>query len=843
MLRYALISVRGRAAGFVAAFVTLTCAAAIVTACGLLLQTGLRGTIATERFAGTPVVVAGDQFVHQTTVKHTHGKTKFKRKSKALAERVWLPAGTAERVSRISGVRRAVGDVTFPVDVVRGGRLVHEVDGSPLSGHGWSSAKLAPFHLLPGGAPPRDGEVVVDLDLASRLDLHRGSTLVVQATDSPRTYTVSGVAQPPDSSSFGPVSLFVSDADAVQLSMRHGAVDAVGVVPSADTDPGILADRIERDLPGTVAHSGDDRGAVEFLDAANARLMLVSLAGAMAVTALLVALLVVIGTLALSVQQRQRELALLRAIAATPRQIRALIGREVLVVGLLSGALGAAGGAPLAVLLRHRLVAAGTIPDALGLSVGPLPFVAGIAATACGAWCAAQLAAVRMARTAPTQAMHEAVTESRLAPVRLLLGAAVLAGGITLVIVLAGMHTAPASTPVTFVAVIVLCTGLALIGPVVARIAAQVAGWLLRPTGVSGHLATTHASGAATRIAGVVTPFTLLVAFGSTVLFSQTTLDHAARAQAHAGARADWVVTSSGSGVSDAAIKAMARMPEVRQIVALKHTAVRVGIGRYTAQGVTAGQWDDVWDPDVVEGSVRNFGDHDIAVSSVAADRLDVRPGERITITMGDGSTVRRMLVAVYERDLAFSDLTLSYSTVVRHVNTPLAEAVLVSGSGSGPSRDRLLSRLDGYFGLSVRRGEHPTHMVSGAERPDGAPGMLMLALVVIFTAIGGVNALASTVADRAGELRLLHRVGATDRQLVAMLQLETALVVVLASVLGGAVAAAVLCAFNMGMVGSGIPVIDPWGFLAMVGGVACASALAAGIPAWCLLRRQGPER
>src|ERR671915_206410 len=63
--------------------------------------------------------------------------------------------------------------------------------------------------------------------------------------------------------------------------------------------------------------------------------------GAIGGTSLLVAVLVVVGTFALTLQQRQRELALLRAIAATPRQIRGLIGREALVVALVAGLLGA----------------------------------------------------------------------------------------------------------------------------------------------------------------------------------------------------------------------------------------------------------------------------------------------------------------------------------------------------------------------------------------------------------------------------------------------------------------------------------------------------------------------
>lgn len=113
MLRYALKTVRHRTAGFLGAFVALLCAAALITACGTLLETGLRGRIATERYAAAPLVVSADQNVHRTTVKRKKGKTKVKHKAKPVAERAWLPAGTLEKVRAVPGVGRAVPEVTF----------------------------------------------------------------------------------------------------------------------------------------------------------------------------------------------------------------------------------------------------------------------------------------------------------------------------------------------------------------------------------------------------------------------------------------------------------------------------------------------------------------------------------------------------------------------------------------------------------------------------------------------------------------------------------------------------------------------------------------------------------
>ncbi|MFE2072238.1 hypothetical protein ACFXAN_05085, partial [Streptomyces misionensis] len=113
MLRYALRTVRARTAGFLGAFIALMCAAALISACGSLLDTGLRGAIRTERYAAAPVVVSADQSVHRTTVKHRHGKTKVKHKAKPIAERAWLSERLGDRIARTPGVARVVPELTF----------------------------------------------------------------------------------------------------------------------------------------------------------------------------------------------------------------------------------------------------------------------------------------------------------------------------------------------------------------------------------------------------------------------------------------------------------------------------------------------------------------------------------------------------------------------------------------------------------------------------------------------------------------------------------------------------------------------------------------------------------
>jgi len=137
MLTYALATLRARKASFVGVWIILFCAAAVVAASGVLLETGLRGTIVTERYAAAPIIVAGDPQTHQATVKHKSDKTDtIKHKSKALDERAWLPEQLVSRIEALPGVAQAVAEVDFPACLVdANNKLIAGPDGTPSWGH------------------------------------------------------------------------------------------------------------------------------------------------------------------------------------------------------------------------------------------------------------------------------------------------------------------------------------------------------------------------------------------------------------------------------------------------------------------------------------------------------------------------------------------------------------------------------------------------------------------------------------------------------------------------------------------------------------------------------------
>ncbi|MDG5801180.1 FtsX-like permease family protein [Streptomyces ossamyceticus] len=832
MLRYAFSTLRFRKGGFIGAFLALLCAAALITACGTLLVTGLTGKIKTERYAAASIMVAGDQNVHSVKVKEKNGKKKVKHKAKPLDERVWLPADLIAKVGAVPGVKAAVPEREFPAHVVtREGRIISGPDGKVSLGHSWESAALTPFKLVDGTVPRAADQVVLDRELASRTGLKVGDRVTVQATGAPTAYRVSGIAAPQDGDLREQSSLFFSAQEAERLSGRVDQVAVIGVIPEQGADQAELKSAVSSALEGTTAqvHGADDRGAVEFLGASKARVQLISMGGAIAAVSLLVAILVVVGTFALSIQQRYRELALLRAIAATPRQIRRLIGREAAIIGLVAGGVGAVAGLPIAVWLHGKFVDFGTIPATLGLALSPYPILAAVVVTVLGAWAAARLSARRVAQIRPAEALSEAAMESRpFVAKRLIPGVIFLVVGVVLLFVLSILHTEPASAPVTYLCVIMLSAAVALLGPVIARAGIAALSAPLRLSRISGYLAVANSRTNLRRFSGALTPLTLLVGMTCTIIFVQSTLGHAAQSQAQDGNLADYTIASSGPGVPGEAADKVRDLSGVTGVTEVVRSTVRVGLDKFQIQGVTPEGLDKTMDPGIVSGSLKDLADGGMAVSEVA-EGIVGGVGSKVEVTMGDGTRVPLTVVAVYDRGLGFGDLTMAHDLVAAHVDNPLSSAVLVKADRT---KEELASAVSDYPGVQVLDGDQVESLRADQQQSNAAVNFVAMGLIIAFTAIAVVNTLAMSTTGRTREFALLRLVGTTRLQVVRMLRLESLAVVLLAVVVGTAIAVATLTAFAIGMTGSAAPYLSAIVYAGIVAVAACLALAATMISA-----------
>ncbi|NUR26697.1 MAG: ABC transporter permease, partial [Catenulispora sp.] len=736
MLPLAWATLRHRKGGFVGAFVALFCAAALICGCGTLLATGILGGVEPERFAAAPIVVTGDQNVHSVEVK---GNGKVKNKAKPVADHVWVSAALAEQIKALPSVKAVTTEVLFAA----------YLPGGPTKesfGHGWESAPLSGLTLAAGRAPKGPDEVVLDAATAAKTHLGVGASAPLRTAQGTTSVHVVGVtAQGFDSQA----AIYFGPAQARKLAGHDGLVSAIGVFPIANADATtkdvkalLSTASSEATTPAPVVHTGDSRGPAEFPDSANAKVRLVSMGAVLAGTSLIVAILVVVGTFALSIQQRQREIAVLRAVAATGRQVRKMIGGEALTVGLAAGATGAVAGLPLGSWLHGEFVALHVIPANVPVVLSVFPAFAALAATVPAGWAAARISARRVSRIRPVEALGEAeLKPPRVSVVRVLFGILATAGAVVLTAVLTMLHTDAAATPVAFNAVLLWCTALALLGPLVARLATALLTLPLRLSRVGGYLAAHNLRAAAHRLASVITPLTLLTGMACMILFSQTTVSQAGAAQRSAGTLADYVV---GPRVPADAAEAVQAVPGVETVTRVLHTTVRTGLNKRSVLGVTPQGLAGTLDLGVTSGDIAALTGPGTAA---AAYGQGYHVGSQISMTLADGTSARVTVVAVYTRQLGFGDLVVARDLVAPHVDVPLDDELLVRAPGVAGSALAAALKADPGVGIRDRVGAQSADDNTGAKI-----GYVSLGLIIAFTAIAVVNTLAMSISDRGRE-------------------------------------------------------------------------------------------
>ncbi|MFJ9038826.1 FtsX-like permease family protein [Streptomyces sp. NPDC102406] len=852
MLRLALTTLRARKGPFAATFLALLMAAAVISACGVLLESGLRSALPPERYANAPLIVAGRQSA-ELDVKSADGSTY--RSSQPLPERLVLPAALADDIAAVDGVASVVPDRGTAVRLLAGDRAVTGHNGASPQLHTWASRSLGGFRLTAGHQPRGAHEVVLDSDLAARSGLRIGSSVRLMATSTPVTFEVAGIVALDDDRAPRQSVLFAADTvlDRLAPDTVRG-VYAFGVLTAAGAAPSDVASDIEHALRkqrSVTVYAGDDRGRAEFTDIAVGAANVVELATGIGGNVLLVAVFVLCATTSLAVRHRRRELALLRAIGTTPRQLHGMIGAESAVAGLAAGVLGCPLGAGVVYWLSSEFAGRGIVPPDFRPVLGPLPFLAAVVATVVTAVVAAFVAARRAARIRPTEALGEAASEpARLGRGRLVTGGVLLA----LAVSVFGLGLGYRADFMTLVGlanslVLLLAVAAAVLGPLLTRTAIRLLAPLLNRTGVTGWLAAANSRAGAIRTAGAVTPLILAVSFAATVVFTQTTQLRESTDQIRSGTVADHVLTAP-AGVSPQLARRAAELPGVTAATGLVRSKA-VGVGSLlgeeetvslSAQGVEPRALTDTLDLDAREGDLSALKRDTVALSTTAASWLGLDVGDRAHLHLGDGTAFDGKVIAVYGRGFGFADLTFDHDLLLAHTTEAVDRSVLVrSAPGSADTGRKLSALARDYPGTVLSQGLAADAQVE-EQRATAWVNYLVVGLIIAYTAITVVNTQAMNTAARRREFALLRLTGTNRSQVLAMMRRESLTVVAIGAVVGVALALPPLVLVATALTGGPAPAAPLLGWLAILGSTAALAVAGAMLPARLMLRARPVE-
>ena len=257
---------------------------------------------------------------------------------------------------------------------------------------------IRPQEMVAGRPVQADGEIVLDDAAATDLEAVVGDTLNVQRFGDPLSFTVVGIAKRPPLGMLSRFEAFVTLNTMAAAAEKPGKLREIDVVLKdgklAESLAAARAGEFEKGVvlrPASKVTSGLDKN----LQSSQIGMTIASM------LSFLSAAFIIMTGLSTNVNERQRELAVLRCIGGTKPQL----AESQLAVGLIVGSLGALCGIPFGVLGAWVMVK--LFPDQLpgGLAINwfglLLAFLGSVGAGLAGAlW-----PAYRASRTSPLEAM------------------------------------------------------------------------------------------------------------------------------------------------------------------------------------------------------------------------------------------------------------------------------------------------------------------------------------------------------------------------------------------------------------------------------------------------------
>jgi putative ABC transport system permease protein len=708
-----------------------------------------------------------------------------------------IPASTLERVRAVPEVGVAVGDVTD-----QNAKIIGK-DGEPLGqgpyfGVGFDAKapgaeRVSPFRLEDGRWATGPGEVVVDAKTAEDEGLRVGDPVRIATLDGTQRFDVVGVSTFGDVKSLGVATTAVFDLEAARALFDKG--DAYDAILVAGRD-GVSGEQVRRAVARAVpeaqvqAAAEHDRFTFDGLESfiAIIRTVLLAFGG----VAILVGALTILNSLSITVAQRTRELGLVRLIGASRQQVLATVVVEAFAIGLLGSLAGLAAGYGLAAGLHSAFAAIGLdLPEA-GTVFSSTTVVVSLVVGTVITTLAGLVPALRATRIAPVSALRDAADGSRRA-------------GLT--------------------------------GRVVRPLVSVLGRPAERLGGVAGVLARRNALRQPGRTAATAGALTVGVALVTVVAVMAAGLRDTTEGSTERRVAASHVVLGQDgwSPLDPAIAESVARAPGVRAVATVRQDGARAFGDTERVNGVSAGadallgyEW-----ADGAATSVAALGTDGAIVDEGWAKEHDLTVGDRFSIVAPGGDELTLEVRGIERSSVVdpidLGPITIGAAVYERSFENDRTSYAFVDAESTEAVRAALAAHPD------AKVFDKEAFVENRTESIDVLMGIfvVLLALAVIVSLFGIVNALVLATFERRRELGMLAAVGMTRRQIRRMVRHESVVTALLGVSTGVVAGLGLAYAVTAALSDEGLTFLVPAGTLvalAVVGVI--AGVVAAVLPA-----------
>jgi putative ABC transport system permease protein len=740
---------------------------------------GAADSLSSSAYDGTAAVVSA--------------KTAFK-VDEEFAIRPSIPASALQQVRDVQGVEKAVGSISDEARIV--GKDGDIVGSGPYFGIGLdrNAGELSPFKLKEGAFASAPGEVVIDAGTADREGYSIGDLITVQARGPERKAEVTGIATFGDVDSIGKATFALFDLQAAQtLFDKPGSYTEI-LVDGPSSVRKQLSESLGSSLQVQTAAAHDRfsldglKTFVKFL-----KVLLLVFGG----IAVFVGAFTIYNTLSITVAQRSRELALLRALGATRRQVLRSVVVEALAIGTVASAIGLVAGIGLAKLLGGVFASAGIELPSTSTVFGARTIIVSLAVGIVVTVLAALGPASRATRVSPVTAMREGAEVpagriGRRAPLF-----AAITGALALGVLGLGMF-GPGIDPEGRLALLapgslLLFIAVALISP---RLVPRLAGALGRPgqriAGVAGELARRNAMRNPGRTAATAAALMIGIALVAFSAVLGAGMRESTKGALDEQVRADYVIVGQDgwSPIDPQAAKAVAEVPGVDVSTGLVQDSARSFGKKISVDGVDEAQIASVFGFDWKNGSDDAYAEL-ASGGAIVTDRFaedhDLGVGSQFQVTAIKGDRLELSVAGISKPDrfdpLGTGEVTIARSAYDESFTAERERYAFVAADGA--ARPALEKALASFPDVKLQsKNEFQTDQSAWVDQILGI-FYVLLGLAVIVSLFGIVNTLALSVLERTRELGMLRAIGMSRRQVRRMIRHESVVTALIGAVLG----------------------------------------------------------
>jgi putative ABC transport system permease protein len=711
-----------------------------------------------------------------------------------------IPIAVADQLSGVDGITVIEPDLTARAQILNS-------DGEPITvtggmfGTQYQPDSLSGVELKEGRASVGPDELVVDKATATREGFELGDPVSYSTDTGIYTAELVGTVGTPDSDSFLGTSVVALDLDtALDHFGANGLVDQinVGITEGADIDA------VEANIAAALGSEYEivDREMLieEFQEQIG---QFISIFGTglliFAFVTAFVAAFIINNVFQITIGQRLRELALLRAIGASGKQVRRMISIEALGVGVAGTVFGIIAGLGIAqlIVLGFNAIGAG-FPSSAPVLLPRTVIVAAIVGIGV-TMLSVIVPSRRAAKIPPVAAMRPELGFAAIHSRRLVVGTVTTTIGLLMLLV--GLFVSPGGTFALIVlaggGALLLFLGIASVSATIATPVTRAIGWpIAKLFKTPGKLARDNVARAPRRTSSSASALMIGVALVSAAAVFASSLRESITATLERAVSADYIVQgSAGGGPRDGGfppiiVETLAELPEISAATPFRIANAQVDDDTKTLTAVDPEAAAQLVDFDNIAGSFDDLTAMSIAIHDEAAKSADLEFGDTTTVTFQNGE-VRELRV-----DLVFADNSFGLNWFI---DLELLDEV----SGDETQSDvfalaALADDVDPEVGDEAVRAafeQFPQASVQSnaeflQEQEDQINQLLfligfLLLFAIVIAVIGISITLALGVFERTREIGLLRAVGMTRRQTRRAVRWEAVIVSVFGALIG----------------------------------------------------------